>query len=111
MNEYIFYTTEGYTHPPIEGKYVENCQILGRAFGRNEKEARTQLKIKSPWIKDCGFDINKAICKQLLTEESKKDINMILDCLMEHELTDYEEPKESNDHIYKVLLRLKDMIN
>ena len=56
MNEYIFYTTEGFTYPPIEGKDVENCQVLGQAFGNNVQDAKTQLEKRCPWIKDCGFD-------------------------------------------------------
>ena len=72
MNEYIFYTTEGFTYPPIEGKDVENCQVL--------------------------------------TEENKKDINMVLEYLMEEEFKHYQESAEPENHIYKVLLRLKDMI-
>lgn len=110
MNEYIFYTVEGYTYPPREDKDVENCQVLGRALGKNEKEAKTQLEEKSPWIKDCGFDINEAICKQVLTENNKRDINMVLKYLMEEEFRHYEESGEPENHIYKVLLRLKDMI-
>ncbi len=110
MNEYIFYTVEGYTYPPKEDKEVENCQVLGRAFGKNEKEAKTQLEEKSTWIKDCGFDINEAICKQILTEENKRDINMVLEYLMEEEFRHYQESEEPENHIYKVLLRLKDMI-
>ncbi len=110
MNEYIFYTVEGYTYPPREDKAAENCQVLGRAFGKNKKEARTQLEKKSPWIKDLGFDINKAICKQVLSEGNKRDIEMLLEYLMEEEYNHYQESEEQENHIYKVLLRLKDMI-
>ena len=91
MNEYIFYTTEGFTYPPIEGKDVENCQVLGQAFGNNVQDAKTQLEKRCPWIKDCGFDIEEAISKQVLTEENKKDINMVLEYLMEEEFKHYQE--------------------
>lgn len=30
MNEYIFYTFEGYTYPPKEDKEGENCLVLGK---------------------------------------------------------------------------------
>ena len=43
MNEYIFYTAEGLTYPPREDKEVENCQVLGRACGTSEIEARDNL--------------------------------------------------------------------
>ena len=52
MNEYIFYTNEGFTIPPHEEKEVENCQVLGRAFGDNEKNACDNLVKDNPWIKD-----------------------------------------------------------
>ena len=39
MNEYIFYTCEGYTEPPAEGHVVENCQVLGRETGETAEEA------------------------------------------------------------------------
>lgn len=110
MNEYIFYTTEGATYPPIERKDVENCQVLGRAFGKNVQDAKMQLEKKCPWIKECGFDIEKAISKQVLTDENKRDINIVLKYLMKDEYTSYLESEEAEDHIYRVLLRLKDMI-
>ncbi|MBR0072383.1 MAG: hypothetical protein IJP95_00965 [Bacteroidales bacterium] len=43
MNKYIFYTCEGYTEPPLEYNEIENCQVLGRAIGKNIKEARKYL--------------------------------------------------------------------
>ena len=51
MSEYIFYTTEGFTQDP-KGNDVENCQVLGRVFGRNEDEARYNLLKENPWIKE-----------------------------------------------------------
>ena len=32
MNEYLFYTFEGYTEGPNVDYQVENCQILGRVI-------------------------------------------------------------------------------
>lgn len=110
MNEYIFYTTEGSTYPPIENNDVENCQVLGQAFGNNVQDAKTRLEKQSPWIKDCGFDIEKSVSKQVLTEENKKDINIVVEYLMKEEFKSYQGSKEPENHIYKVLLRLKNMI-
>lgn len=67
MNEYIFYTAEGYTYAPNEDKEIENFQVLGFAMGNNEEEARNQLLVDNPWIKECGFDIDETYCKQLLS--------------------------------------------
>ena len=65
MSEYIFYTTEGFTQAP-NGNNVENCQVLGRAFGKNIKEARCNLIKENPWIEEVGFDMEDLFVKQLL---------------------------------------------
>ena len=39
MNEYIIYTTEGYTEAPNENVEIENCQVLGRVSGDNQENA------------------------------------------------------------------------
>jgi hypothetical protein len=75
MNEYIFYTSEGYTIPPIESKEAENCQVLGQANGRTQKDAKEFLIKDNPWIKECGFDIHKIICKQIVSDKQMKQIN------------------------------------
>ena len=55
MNEYIFYTTEGHTTSPNDSD-VENCQMLGRAYGKNIDEAQANLLKDNPWIIETGFD-------------------------------------------------------
>lgn len=82
MNEYIFYTPEGYTIPPIEGKEAENCQVLGQANGRTQKEAKEFLIKDNPWIKECGFDIHKMICKQIVSDKQMKQINKEIEFLI-----------------------------
>ena len=42
-------------NPPKEGIEVENCQVLGRAFGKDAKDARDKLVRNHPWIKECCF--------------------------------------------------------
>ena len=64
MSEYIFYTTEGFTQAP-NGNDVENCQVLGRAFGKNIKEARCNLLKENPWIEEAEFDMEDLLVKQL----------------------------------------------
>ena len=109
MNEYIFYTCEGSTYPPREDKEVENCQLLGRAYGKNVREARKLLEEECPWIKECGFNIDEAISKQLLTDENRKDIKTIVEYLLEGEYKHYHELGEPQDHIYITLKRLQDL--
>ena len=64
MAEYIFYTTEGFAQDP-EGDDVENCQLIGRAFGVNENEAKSNLLKENPWIAEHNFDKEIFIGKEL----------------------------------------------
>ena len=64
MAEYIFYTTEGYTQAP-DGEGIENCQLLGRAYGKDRREALDNLLMDNPWITERGFDPHEAICREL----------------------------------------------
>lgn len=109
MNEYIFYTPEGYTYPPKEDKEVENCQLLGRICGNNQEDARKQLTSNSPWIEECGFDINEAIAKQILTETNKEDIMTLVEYLWEDEECHFKEVGMPKNHIFMVLKRLKNL--
>lgn len=74
MNEYIFYTCEGYTEPPAEGHVVENCQVLGRETGETAEEAKRNLLHNRPWIVECGVDAEEIICKQIVTEKLHESI-------------------------------------
>ena len=66
MSEYIFYTAEGFTQDP-NGDDMENCQVLGRAFGENAEIARDNLLRENPWIQEHGFDVAKIRCERLAT--------------------------------------------
>ena len=67
INEYIFYTPDGYTTAPNEHVEVENCQLLGTAKGKDVVEAKENLLKENPWITDAGFDPTSFISKQLVT--------------------------------------------
>lgn len=110
MNEYIFYTCEGYTDPPKEGEEVENCQVIGREHGKDWKDARKKLVANRPWIKRCGFDIEEFIYKQLLTDETKQDIREVIDYLIKDEQRHFQECGKPEKHIYHTLLRLAKVI-
>lgn len=66
MNIYIFYTIEGYTEGP-NGESVENCQLLGEAYGENAEDALSQLLSENPWIESHGFKVGtgKIIAREL----------------------------------------------
>lgn len=68
MNEYIIYTTEGYTIAPNKNVEVENCQVLGCTYGNNVGEAKENLLKDNPWILDAKFDETQFIVKQLLSD-------------------------------------------
>ena len=65
MNEYIFYTTEGYTIAPNEEIQLDNCQVLGVAKGINRSEAQVNLLKENTWIVKAGFDSAKFLYRQL----------------------------------------------
>lgn len=65
MNEYIFYTAEGFTQAP-NGEDVENLQILGFAKANNENKAFISLLQENSWIKKNEFSLQNIVCKQLL---------------------------------------------
>ena len=67
MNEYIIYTTEGYTIAPNEDVEVENCQVLGIAKGKDKQDATEHLLKENPWIVEAGFDPAEFIIRQLTT--------------------------------------------
>lgn len=64
MGEYIFYTTEGFTLDP-KGVEMDNCQVLGCAFGADEHEARMNLLKENPWIEEHGFDTDGLVGRAL----------------------------------------------
>ena len=69
MNEYIYYTIEGYTTAPNENYEVENCQVMGIAQGESEVEARKNLIEENPWIVEAGFDSEHFICQKLASKD------------------------------------------
>lgn len=65
MNEYIFYTTEGYTIAPDDSYEVDNCQVLGFALGETEEEAKRNLLEQNKWIVEAGFSPCSIISRQV----------------------------------------------
>lgn len=107
MNEYIFYTAEGYTYPPLEDFEVDNCQLLGRAFGDNAEDAKKNLFKDNPWIEMCGFDAEEIVCKQLLTDEIKQDFKRVLQYILDDDCKYFQKDGEQSNQIYSLLLKLK----
>lgn len=64
MNQYVFYTEEGYTASP-RGEDVENFQILGFEDGNSAKEALKKLMDRNSWILRTGFNENEILVKRV----------------------------------------------
>ena len=89
MKKYIFYTTEGFTQAP-DGEDIENCQLLGCAYGQDKQEAMDNLLTENPWIKERGFEPRKAICAELATTHNAEDkLSFITGLLDERQLEEY----------------------
>lgn len=106
-NEYIFYTSEGHTDAPNDGIEVENCQVLGMVRGSNESEAQEHLLNENPWITEAEFDPTEFLVRQILTNEQRNDIIMLVDYLWADEERHFEESEDKENHIFNVLKRLK----
>ena len=89
MTEYIFYTTEGFTEDP-KGEDIENCQLMGRAYGNNQNEALDNLLKENPWIEKQGFDPGEFICQELAsTSHSEDKLSYLTNLLTERQLEKY----------------------
>lgn len=89
MTEYIFYTTEGFTQAP-DGNDIENCQLLGRAYGKDKHDALSNLLKENPWIKERGFEPCETICKELVsTSNEEAKLSFLTNLLDERQLAEY----------------------
>lgn len=107
MNEYIFYTSEGFTEPPDGNCEVDNCQMLGRANGVDAREARKKLLEENPWIEQAGFDPGKFFVKRLLTDEQRSDIRCLVEYLLSNEKFHWAEDQTGESHILDIIERLR----
>ena len=89
MTEYIFYTTEGFTQAP-DGNDIENCQLLGRAYGKDKHNALSNLLKENPWIKERGFEPCETICKESVsTSNAEAKLSFLTNLLDERQLAEY----------------------
>ena len=89
MAEYIFYTTEGFTQD-TKGNDVENCQLIGMAFGENKNEAKNNLMKENPWIKEHSFDEKTFIVKELAPcINADKHLSFLVELLDDKQLNEY----------------------
>lgn len=89
MAEFIFYTTEGFTQAP-DGGDIENCQLLGRAYGKDKHDALSNLLKENPWIKKRGFEPYEAICKELASSaNTEAKLSFLTGLLDERQFEEY----------------------
>ncbi len=74
MNEYIFYTVEGFSQSP-NGNELENFQILGFEIGKNEKLALKSLLQNNSWIKEEGFSIGEIRYNQIINTDTRRTVS------------------------------------
>ena len=55
MKKYLFYTTDGFTQD-IDGKEIENCQLLGTSCGENITIAYKNFLNENNYIKDYNYN-------------------------------------------------------
>lgn len=102
-----FYTTEGHTDAPNDRIEVENCQVLGTARGSNECKALENLLKENTWIDEAGFAPAEFFVRQIMSDEQRRDINILIDYLWTDEERHFEESEGKENHISNVLKRLK----
>ena len=111
MNEYLFYTFEGYTEGPNVDYPVENCQILGRVKGNNPQEALKNLLKENVWITKAGFSIDSIKFVQVVSSELKEDIKCVIEYLWKDEQTHFVENGKPQNHIFNTLRKLNEIMN
>ncbi|MBD5209095.1 MAG: hypothetical protein K2G11_08160 [Muribaculaceae bacterium] len=110
MNAYIIYTTQGTTYGPNLNVDVENCQVLGIIQSNTEKDAIQKLFEKNEWIQRAGFTKDYVVATQLFTSSNKKDINEIINYLLNEEHIHFQENNYPKNHIFRILKRLKESL-
>lgn len=110
MNEYMFYTFEGFTQSPNKTD-CENLQILGFEKAENLEVAKEHLLVNNDWILKYGFDMEKILSKRILTEKTLNSVKSVVNYFWSNEEKKYEECLATNrdvdNHIFKHLRKLK----
>lgn len=73
MKQYIFLSCEGTTYAPWnintdEAAEIENCQMLGKAQGKDQQQAKQNLLKENSWIDETGFDPEEIFGYELAKE-------------------------------------------
>lgn len=105
MNEYIFYTSEGFTKSPNETD-CENMQILGFEKGENLEEAKSNLLKNNQWILKYGFSKDEIKANQFIDKSTVENIKTVINYLWKDEEKHFEEEQASgfvvSNHIFNL---------
>ena len=110
MAQFIFYTFEGSTIAP-NNTDVENLQILGIENGVNSNNALEKLLKNNKWIEESMFSKDKIKSYVIVSNSFQKDVQYLIDYLWNDEERHFEESGHNDNHIFKILQRLKNTIN
>jgi len=106
MAQFIFYTFEGSTIAP-NNEDVENLQILGIESGLHANDALEKLLTDNKWIEKSGFSKNKIKSHVIVSVSFQNDVQTLIDYLWNDEERHFEESEQNDNHIFKILQRLK----
>lgn len=110
MNDYLFYTTEGVTFSPNAATDIENCQILGYSKGKDKFTALQNLLIENKWIKESKFDESKIAAVQILSQDVKDELRILIDYLWRDEERHFEESGKPENHIINIIQKINELI-
>jgi hypothetical protein len=106
MAQFIFYTFEGNTIAP-NNTDVENLQILGIENGLCSNDALEKLLTNNKWIEKSGFSKDKIKNYAIVSASFQNDVQTMIDYLWNDEKRHFEESGHRDNHIFRVLQRLK----
>jgi hypothetical protein len=106
MAQFIFYTLEGSTIAP-NNTDVGNLQILGIENGLCPNDTLEKLLSDNKWIEETGFSKDKIKHYSIVPDSFQNDVQTIIDYLWVDEEKHFEESLKDDNHIFRVLRRLK----
>ncbi len=110
MAQFIFYTFEGSAIAPNDAD-VENLQVLGIENGLNVNDALNKLLTDNKWIEEYGFSKDEIKHYAIVSDSFLSDVQILIDYLWKNEEKHFEESEYCDNHMFKILQRLKTEIN
>ena len=109
MAQFIFYTLEGSAIAPND-EDIENLQILGIECGMHQNDALQKLLTDNKWIEGSGFSRDEIKSYVIVSTSFQNDVQTLIDYLWNDEKRHFEESGQDDNHIFKILQRIKKTI-